>query len=94
MVTKSPHNAAWGVVRATAKPNQRNTVVFEDTIDPTCNAPPFRHPLDTQGGKTLQELCELSGVHLFVFKLVVMIMLWFILTRRDRGRLKQSKPLI
>ena len=53
IVTKLPRNAACRVVRTTAKPNQRNTIVFEDTIDHVYNAPPFHHPLDTQGGKTL-----------------------------------------
>ena len=43
---------------------------------------------------TLQELSELSRVYLFVCKLTVMIMLWLILTMRDRGRLKQSNLLI
>jgi len=52
-VTKFPCNVAWGVVRTTTKPNQRNTVVFKDTIDHVCNAPLFHHPLDTQGGKML-----------------------------------------
>ena len=62
-VTKLPCNVAWGVVRTMEKPNQRDIVIFEDMIGHACNAPPFHHPLDTQRGKTHQELI---GVHLFV----------------------------
>ena len=40
-----------------------------------------------------QEFSELIRIHLPIFELMVMIMLWKILNRRDRGRLKQSKPL-
>ena len=83
--TKLPRNAAWGVVRATVKLNQRNIVVFEETIDHAYNVPPFHHPLNPCRRETFQEL---SKVHLLVFKLAVMIMLWLILTRRDRGRMK------
>ena len=32
-ITKLPCNTTCGVVRAMAKPNQRNTVVFEDAVD-------------------------------------------------------------
>ena len=39
-----------------------------------------------------QEFSELIRIHLPIFELMVMIMLWKILNRRDRGRLKQLKP--
>ena len=76
------------------KPNQRSTVVFEDTVDHGYNIPPFHYPLDIKGGKTLQEFSELSGVHLVVPKPTVTIMLVEILTRRDSGRMKQSELFI
>ena len=93
-VSKLPCNAVWGIERATTKPNQRNTVVFEDAVDHGCNALPFHYPLDIKGGKTLQEFSEYRGVHLIVFELAVLIILGEILTRRDSRRMKQSKPLI
>jgi len=40
-----------------------------------------------------QELSELIRIHLPIFELMVTIMLWKILNKRDRGRLKQLKPL-
>ena len=46
-VAKLSCNMTCGVGRATVKPNQRNTVVFENTIDHVYNTPPFHHPLDS-----------------------------------------------
>ena len=76
------------------KPNQRSTVVFEDTVDRGYNMPPFHYLLDIKGGKMLQEFSELSKVHLIVPKPTVTIMLGEILTRRDSGRMKQLEPFI
>ena len=35
-ISKLPCNVVWGIIRATVKPNQRNTIVFEDAVDHGC----------------------------------------------------------
>ena len=85
---------AGRIVRIVEKPIQRYIIPFETTIGHGLDAPPFYHPLDIRGSKILHEFNKLGRIHLFVFELVIMIMLWLILTRSNNGRIKQSEPLI
>ena len=94
MVSKLPYDAVWGVVRAMAKPNQRTTIIFEDTVDRDRNAPPFHYPLDIQGVEMPHELGKLIQTHLSMFGPMVTIILRKVLTKRNSGGMKQSKPFI
>ena len=93
-IFKLPCNTTHGIIRATAKPQQRNTVLLETTARHGLDAPLSHHPLNTQGREMLQEFSELGRVYLFVFKLAIMIVFWLILTKRDNRRIKQLKLLI
>ena len=46
-ITKLSHNVTCRVVRVMEKPNQRNIVILQATIDHVHDTPPFHHPLDT-----------------------------------------------
>ena len=63
------------MVRIVAKPNQRYKILLETTTRHGLDAPPFYHPLDIRGSKTIQELNKLGRIHLFVFEIVISIML-------------------
>ena len=93
-VTELPHNATCRIVRAGVKPNQRYTVFVKTTARHGLDVPPFYHLLDIQISKMLQELSKLGGIHLFIFELAIMVVLWLILTRRNNGRIKQFKLLV
>ena len=93
-VTKLPCNATHGIVKATTKPNQRNTALLETTTRHGLDAPPSHLLLNIKEREMLQEFNELGRAHLFVFELTITVMFWLILTKRDNRRIKQLELFI
>ena len=94
VVTKLPCNVTCRVVKATVKPNQKNTVILKVTVDHAWNVPPFHCPLNICDINALHELSELIKTHLSALRPTFMIVLREILTRRNSGGMKQLNPFI